>query len=143
MSDIAKVMWAMLLGIVFAIFAVGFLSGFFAHSAIAQDYRGISGNHGDGHAQHHDWYRALRTKHGWSCCNGDEVTAHGTTPGDCRPVKARPIDDERWEAWFNGTWNEIPKEAVLPDELNKVPTTAHICERAGYIYCFLKSGAGI
>ena len=32
--------------------------------------------------------------------------------------------------------------AILRDELNRVPLHAHICERAGFVYCFLKGGGG-
>ena len=95
-----------------------------------------SGNRGDGHAEHHDWYRTLKTKSGWSCCSGDE--GHG----DCRPVQAHQRQDGEWEAYFSGTWQEIPADAILRDELNRVPLHAHICERAGFVYCFLRGGGG-
>ena len=95
-----------------------------------------SSNHGDGHGLHHDWYRDLKTKSGWSCCNGDE--GHG----DCRPVQARQRIDGQWEAYFSGEWQEVPPDAILRDELNKAPLQAHICERAGFIYCFLRAGSG-
>ena len=98
--------------------------------------RGQSGNHGDGHAVNHDWYRTLKTKSGWSCCSGDE--GHG----DCRPVQAHQRQDGEWEAYLSGSWQEIPRDAILRDELNRVPLHAHICERAGFVYCFLRSGAG-
>ena len=40
--------------------------------------RAQTSSQGDGHALHHDWYRDLKTKSGWSCCNGDERTfRHG------------------------------------------------------------------
>jgi hypothetical protein len=29
---------------------------------------------------------------------------------------------------------------ILRDELNRVPLRAHICERAGFVYCFLQGG---
>ena len=31
---------------------------------------------------------------------------------------------------------------ILRDELNRVPLRAHICERAGFVYCFLRGGGG-
>src|SRR5262245_30395830 len=74
-----------------------------------------SGEHGDGHAQNHDWYRSLKTKSGWSCCNGDE--GHG----DCRPVRARQSFDGQWEAFYNGSWQHIPPDAILRDDLNRQP----------------------
>src|SRR5262249_50877320 len=94
-----------------------------------------SGNYGDGHAANHDWYRMLKTKSGWSCCNGDQ--GHG----DCRPVQARERFDGQWEAFFNGSWQEIPPDAILRDDLDKKPLHPHICERAGFVYCFPRSGA--
>ena len=97
-----------------------------------------SGAHSDGHAEHHDWYKELKTRSGWSCCNADAPGA----PGDCRPVKARQTTDGHWEAFFNGKWQDIPWDAILPDELNKVPIYAHICARNDFVYCFLKAGPG-
>jgi hypothetical protein len=97
-----------------------------------------SGVHGDGHAQHHDWYKELKTRSGWSCCNADAPGA----PGDCRPVKARQTSDGRWEAFFNGKWQDVPSDAILPDEQNKVPIYAHICARNDFVFCFLKGGPG-
>jgi hypothetical protein len=93
-------------------------------------------SHGDGHVLNHDWYRDLKTKSGWSCCNGDDGY------GDCRPVHARLRIDGQWEAYFDRKWQEVPPDAILRDELNKAPLQAHICERAGFIYCFLRAGSG-
>jgi hypothetical protein len=95
-----------------------------------------TGNRGDGHNLHHDWYRDLKTKSGWSCCSGDEAD------GDCRPVRARLRIDGQWEAYFGDEWQEIPPDAILRDELNKAPLQAHICERAGFVYCFLRAAPG-
>lgn len=85
-----------------------------------------------GHAQHHDWYRQLKTPSGHSCCDNQ----------DCRPVQARPRDDGGWEAFFGGEWRPIPPDRILPDRLNRVPLHAHICEQDGYVRCFLKGGGG-
>jgi hypothetical protein len=109
----------------------GLAAAFVATAAFAQ-----SGERGEGHAQNHDWYRLLKTKSGWSCCNGDQ--GHG----DCRPVRARQTVDGQWEAFFSGSWQSIPPDAILRDDLNKQPLQAHICERAGFVYCFLRSGSG-
>jgi hypothetical protein len=98
--------------------------------------RAQSGDWGDGHAANHDWYRTLKTKSGWSCCSGDQ--GHG----DCRLVQAHQRQDGDWEAYFNGSWQEIPPDAILRDDLNRVPLHAHICERAGFVYCFLRGGGG-
>ena len=75
--------------------------------------RAQSGDWGDGHAANHDWYRTLKTKSGWSCCSGDQ--GHG----DCRPVQAHQRQDGDWEAYFNGSWQEIPPDAILRDDLNR------------------------
>ena len=99
---------------------------------------GQSGNHGDGHAEHHDWYRGLQTPQGYSCCNADRPGR----PGDCRPVQARPRDDGSWEAFFGGRWQSVPGERILPDSLNRVPLHAHICEQDGFVRCFLRGGGG-
>lgn len=100
--------------------------------------RAQSGQHGDGHAENHDWYRNLQTPQGYSCCNG---SADGKT-GDCRPVQARPRDDGGWEAYVGGRWLSIPPARILADRLNRVPLHAHICEQDGYVRCFLKGGGG-
>jgi hypothetical protein len=91
-----------------------------------------------GHAEGHDWYQHLKTRSGWSCCNAE--TADGN--GDCRPVQARARDDGQWEAYYGGGWQIVPAEAILADSLNHEPFRAHICERAGFVYCFLRGGAG-
>jgi hypothetical protein len=90
----------------------------------------------DGHRDSHDWYRNLQTRTGGSCCNGD------LEHGDCRPVRAYPVGDGQWMAFFGGRFQPVPPSAILPDELNRVPTSAHLCERGGTVYCFLKGGAG-
>lgn len=91
-----------------------------------------------GHAENHDWYKDLKTHSGWSCCNAQTAEGHG----DCRPAQAHQRDDGLWEAFYAGDWHIIPPEAILRDELNKVPLHAHICERSGFVYCFLKGGGG-
>lgn len=99
--------------------------------------RAQSGEHGDGHAGNHDWYKNLTTPQGYSCCKGDEIG------GDCRSVQARPREDGSWEACFGGEWQPVPPERILPDRLNRSPLHAHICEQDGYVRCFLRGGAGI
>jgi hypothetical protein len=121
---------------VLATLAAIVLVAFAAAVVAVEPARGQSGSRGDGHAEHHDWYRSLKTKSGWSCCNGDE--GHG----DCRPVQAHQRTDGEWEAFYSGAWQEIPADAILRDELNRVPLHAHICERAGFVYCFLRGGGG-
>lgn len=96
-----------------------------------------SGQRGDGHAEHHDWYRSLQTPHGTSCCNAQE-----DGQGDCRPVQARPSADGGWEAFVGGRWLSVPAERILPDHLNRVPLQSHICEQDNYVRCFLRGGSG-
>lgn len=98
--------------------------------------RAQSGEHGGGHATHHDWYQLLNTPQGYSCCKGDAAR------GDCRPVQARSRDDGQWEAFFGGQWQPVPPERILPDSLNRIPLHAHICEQDGYVRCFLRGGGG-
>jgi hypothetical protein len=94
---------------------------------------GIARAQHPGHAEHHAWYEHLKTPQGYQCCDNR----------DCRPVRARPLDDGSWEAFFGGEWRPVPAERILPDHLNKVPTSAHICEQDGFTRCFLRGGAGI
>jgi hypothetical protein len=102
-----------------------------------------------GHHENHDWYKDLaQPDSGLSCCNGN------TEHGDCRIVQARQRFDGQWEAYYRGTlnpqvgfpryfdWFVIPPEKILRDDQNKVPLHAHICEREGFVYCFLRGGSG-
>jgi hypothetical protein len=91
------------------------------------------GRRGQGHAQHHDWYRELKQPGtGYSCCNG---TVDGVE-GDCRPTRAYMGDDGQWHALLDGRWVPVPPRVVLkqqaPDGRN------HICAgKSGAIHCFL------
>ena len=97
-------------------------------AAFAQD-----GHHGQGHAEHHDWYQQLKQPGtGFSCCNG---TTNGVE-GDCRPTRAYLNDDGSWYAFLDGRWVPVPPRVVLkqlaPDG------RSHICaSKSGLIYCFL------
>ena len=99
---------------------------------VSPDDRG-SGQHGQGHAENHDWYKELKQPGtGYSCCNG---TANGIE-GDCRPTRAYIQDDGTWRALIDGRWVVVPPRVVLkqlaPDG------NSHICaSRSGLIYCFL------
>ena len=92
-----------------------------------------SGNHGEGHAENHDWYRELKQPGtNMSCCNG---TMNGIE-GDCRPTRAYVDDNGTWRALMDGKWTIVPPRAVLqslaPDG------RSHICaNRTGTIYCFM------
>ena len=119
-------------------FALGFLS---SHCRICAALprlrrcapRNTAGNHGQGHAENHDWYKELKQPGtGYSCCNG---TVNGIE-GDCRPTRAYLQDDGTWRALIDGRWVEVPPRVVLkqlaPDG------SSHICaSRSGLIYCFL------
>jgi len=90
----------------------------------------------DGHRENHDWYKGLSGPGGGSCCSGDEVR------GDCRVAQAHQRDDGFWEVFIHGGWVIVPPSTILADRLNRQPLQSHICEREGYIYCFLRGGAG-
>ena len=106
--------------------------GLRVHAQVSADDRG-QGNHGQGHAENHDWYKELKQPGtGYSCCNG---TVNGVE-GDCRPTRAYIQDDGTWRALIDGRWVEVPPRVVLkqlaPDG------NSHICaSRSGLIYCFL------
>jgi hypothetical protein len=96
--------------------------------AFAQD-----GQHGQGHAENHDWYRDLKQPGtGASCCNG---TISGIE-GDCRPTRAYIGDDGVWRALIDGRWTVVPPRVVLQ---NLAPDgNSHICAgKSGSIYCFI------
>jgi hypothetical protein len=104
--------------------------------AFAQDshpFDPAQGRHGEGHAEHHDWYQQLKQPGtGFSCCNG---TTNGVE-GDCRPTRAYLNDDGAWYAFLDGRWVPVPPRVVLkqlaPDG------RSHICaSKSGLIYCFL------
>jgi hypothetical protein len=104
--------------------------------AFAQDghsFDPAQGRHGQGHAEHHDWYQQLKQPGtGFSCCNG---TTNGVE-GDCRPTRAYLNDDGAWYAFLDGRWVPVPPRVVLkqlaPDG------RSHICaSKSGLIYCFL------
>ena len=101
---------------------------------------GQSGAHGQGHDQHHDWYKDLKqpgTQQ--SCCN--KLLPDGS--GDCRPTQARQDAAGNWVAMIDGRWTPVPPSVVLEAELNQEWGMAHICaNRGGYIYCFLPKRTG-
>ena len=102
-------------------------------AAVGLRVQAQDGQHGQGHAENHDWYKELKQPGtGFSCCNG---TTNGIE-GDCRPTRAYLTDDGQWRALINGEWVPVPPRVVLkqlaPDG------RSHICaSRSGLIYCFL------
>ena len=110
-----------------------------AFTAAAQDISShrhgdtIVGQHGQGHAENHDWYKELKQPGtGSSCCNGP---VNGIE-GDCRPTRAMLQDDGTWKALIDGRWKPVPPRVVLK---NLAPDgNSHICAgKSGMIYCFL------
>jgi hypothetical protein len=97
-----------------------------------------TGNHGDGHAENHDWYRELKQPGtNMSCCNGTMNGIEGNSiEGDCRPTRAYVDDNGTWRALIDGRWTRVPPRAVLQ---NLAPDgRSHICaNRTGTIYCFM------
>jgi len=94
-----------------------------------------SGRHGDGHAQHHDWYKDLRQPDtGLRCCNG---SADGKT-GDCRPAPSWVGEDGLYRVWDGREWLVVPKSKILT-----MPTPdrgTHLCETYGKVFCFITGG---
>ena len=85
------------------------------------------GQHGAGHAEHHDWYKTLVSpQSGISCCNDK----------DCRPTRAYIDESGAWRALLNGQWISVPREKVLN---TKAPDgNSHICANEfGMIFCFV------
>ena len=90
--------------VIFLCAAVGLRS----HAQVPADDRGL-GQHGQGHAEHHDWYKELKQPGtGFSCCNG---TINGIE-GDCRPTRAYVTDDGTWRAMIDGQWVLVPPRVV-------------------------------
>ena len=74
-------------------------------SSISDLARAQSGNHGDGHAENHDWYQNLtQADTGFPCCNGSTSSVEG----DCRPTRAFLDEDGLWYALLDGQWVPIP-----------------------------------
>jgi hypothetical protein len=118
--------------VVSSVFVLAAAVGLRTQAQVPADDRG-PGNHGQGHAENHDWYKELKQPGtGYSCCNG---TMNGVE-GDCRPTRAYLQEDGTWRALIDGRWVEVPPRVVLkqlaPDG------NSHICaSRSGLIYCFL------
>ena len=90
--------------------ALGFVLACAFASVAATGARAQDGQHGQGHAENHDWYKDLKQPQtGYSCCNGRT----GTTDGDCRPTRAYLNDDGMWYALLDGKWVPVPPRVVL------------------------------
>jgi hypothetical protein len=101
----------------------------------AQPHAQPSGRHGDGHAQHHDWYKDLRQPDtGSRCCNG---STDGQV-GDCRPAPSYMGEDGFWRVWDGRDWLVVPRSKIIT-----MPTPdrgTHLCELYGKVFCFITSG---
>ena len=91
--------------------ALGFLLACAFATVAALGVRAQDGQHGQGHAENHDWYKDLKQPQtGYSCCNGRT----GTTDGDCRPTRAYLNDDGMWYALLDGKWVPVPPRVAAP-----------------------------
>ena len=92
-----------------------------------QDCR--EGDFGCGHQVNHDSYKNWHSPYdGGSCCKN----------ADCRPTRARQLEDGSWEAWVQGAWRRVPKRAMLESDKLK-DGRSHVCSpdyNADVIYCF-------
>ena len=79
-----------------------------AARAFAQDSadRDHMGQHGVGHAEMHDLYKAWHPPDNprTSCCNN----------ADCRPTRAYVDENGTWRAWDGLLWLVVPPERTLP-----------------------------
>jgi len=93
----------------------------------AQDCR--EGDFGCGHAEYHEQYKNWHSPYdGGSCCKN----------ADCRPTRARQLEDGSWEAWVQGAWRHVPLRAMLEPDILK-DGRSHVCSpaySADVIYCF-------
>jgi len=105
---------------------LAFLALMVVKSITAPAY-GQIGQHGHGHAQHHDWYRQLKQPGtAASCCDNR----------DCRPTQSYRDDDGVWKARLDGAWVRVPADRVL--NLVAPDGNSHICaNEAGTILCFV------
>lgn len=104
---------------------------------LASAARAGIGDHGEGHAENHDWYLDLKQpENGYPCCNGSAAGVFG----DCRPTRAYVDDKGVWRALMDGRWVIVPPRTILqslaPDG------RSHICANtSGTIYCFIPNAA--
>jgi hypothetical protein len=53
---------------------------------------------------------------------------------DCRPTRAF-LTEEGWRAWNGRAWLLVPVERVLPTDYAG-DGRSHLCEQAGFVFCF-------
>ena len=102
-------------------------TGAFGQDSADHDSGDHIGQHGVGHGEMHDVYKAWHPPDNpkTSCCNN----------ADCRPTRAFVDDDGTWRAWNGRLWLMVPSGRLLPTDLAG-DGRSHLCEKAGYIYCF-------
>lgn len=76
-----------------------------------------------GHEPYTDW--RMPSNPAVSCCNN----------ADCRPTRAYVDEDGIWHAWTGTKWLWVPPEKVLPTDYAG-DGRSHLCEQAGWVYCF-------
>lgn len=97
-----------------------------------------TGRHGDGHAEHHDWYqRHKQPGTSASCCGARRVKPDGNVEGDCRPVRAFRTDDGFWHAVVDGRPIKMPRHVILQEAAPD--GRAHLCmSESGTPLCFFE-----
>jgi len=82
-------------------------------------------------ARGHDVYSDLKQPDtGGSCCNSSALHKSG----DCAPTVGR-FRNGQWEAMLEGKWTEVPQSKILKDVI--LDGNAHICGKAGQVYCYI------
>lgn len=76
-----------------------------------------------GHDIYHHW--KVPANPNVSCCDNT----------DCRPTRAYLGEDGLWRAWNGTEWLTVPLGALLPTDYAK-DGRSHLCEKAGYVFCF-------
>jgi hypothetical protein len=106
--------------------------------------RAETGNHGIGHARHHNWYKGLtRPDTKGSCCDDQ----------DCRPTRARfNATTGNWEAVKDGRWITIPPSKIIDGDVpQEAAGEAHLCAPPptwtqygpDEVFCFIRPSGGI
>lgn len=117
---------------------IAFLFGVVLLPVIATPSQAQSGQHGAGHAEHHDWYKDKQSPaFSHSCCNAQQTKPDGTVEGDCRPVRAFLADDGIWRAIVDGepVPVSIPQATIMKEQAPD--GNAHLCmSKWRVVYCF-------
>jgi hypothetical protein len=89
--------------------------------------RAQDGHHGQGHAEHHDFYKGLTVPGNphIACCDNR----------DCRPTRAYLDDNDVWWAMVDGRFLPVPKWRVL--KVAPPDGRSHVCATGDRIICFV------